>query len=268
MKLLQQLSPEEDSKTYSKFFYQTAAIPEINTPITKLSENDFKVKREEINLLLTDKYSLIKDGYYRNKDGSFYVSALTQMPGVTVEMLHWWFWWHCQEPLRYKLWFPKMHYNVQYKYKGDFFDLNKTHYEKLCNSAHFVTEDIGTGPEKLVIKFMSPNDFGFDLSTKKNDYGTAICARVGSASRKVWFTDMCHFVKKNHEGVEMRSLFWIGNNIQSMSKTLNFINLFANLPFIKKKAIPSNTGAKMFEHCTQEYYNLASFLPALYTQER
>ena len=39
-------------------------------------------------------------GYKPFPDGSWLVAMICPMPGITKEMIDWWFWWHCQDNLR------------------------------------------------------------------------------------------------------------------------------------------------------------------------
>ena len=68
---------------------------------------------------------------------------LTPMPGATVEMIDWWFAWHPLLPLRYKLWNPGYHFDLQ---------INETDRKRLTDKtipirernwgcSHLVTED-------------------------------------------------------------------------------------------------------------------------------
>jgi len=222
-------------------------IPQINREILeKDKEIPFEklLKIENKNKLLEVGYLDAENGFYHFEDGSAYAAVLTPMPKVTVEMIDWWFWWHAK-------------------------DESKTYRERLHLSTHFVTENIGTGKEKIIIDFMSPEEFGFYPSNLKieNDE-TIICAKVGSFSKRSWHTKMCHAVRKINDGIEMRSRFWIGKEIKRMDKFgENIINSVLNKPFVKKKLIPKNIGRYMFHHCTQEYNNLASILPEIFKEE-
>jgi len=152
-------------------------------------------------------------------------------------------------------------------FKGSYHDESKTYRERLHISSHLVTEDVGVGKERILIDFMHPSKFGFDPNHLNSDNETIICARVGSPQRGVWGTEMCHFVRKTTDGVEMRSRFWIGNKIYRMgglAKT--FFNSILNKPFMKKRIIPKEIGVKMFHHCSQEYHNLSEILPGLYDE--
>ena len=134
-------------------------------------------------------------------------------------------------------------------------------------SSHLVTEDVGLGKDKILIDFMHPGKFGYD-SQKLNSDNTIICARVGSPEKSVWGTEMCHFVRKAGQGVEMRSRFWIGHNVERMSGfAKGLLNTILNRPSVKRKLIPKGVGKAMFYHCSQEYHNLADILPQVYQEE-
>jgi len=134
---------------------------------------------------------------------------------------------------------------------------------------HIVTEDIGTGKDKIVINFMSPEEFGFDRNQLKSEKDlTIICAKVGDISKRVWHTRMCHAVRKVEQGVEMRSRFWMAQKVERMDKFgQKFLNSILNKPFVKKKLLPKDLGKHMYYHCTQEYNNLGEILPELFKEE-
>lgn len=226
---------------------------------------DLVLSRGEVNQLFEAGYLEGENGFVLLDDGSTYVSVLTKMPKVTIEMIDWWFWWHAKEGARYQIWYPDMHFDINADFQGSYDDETKSYRERLYLSAHLVTEDVGLGKDKILIDFMHPTEFGFDKN-KLNDSVTIICARVGSPEKGVWGTEMCHFVRTTDEGVEMRSRFWIGNKVYRM-KGLSFLNVILNTPFVKKKLIPKNVGIKMFHHCSQEYHNLADILPQVYKEE-
>ena len=227
------------------------------------------LKLEDINHLLQADYLDRENGFHHFADGSVYVAALTNMPRVSIEMIDWWFWWHAAEDVRYQIWYPKMHFTIAADFQGYYNDNTKSYRERLHLSRHLVTEDIGTGKEKILIDFMSPTEFGFDARQLDPEKETIICARVGSPDRGVWGTKMCHVVRMTNDGVEMRSRFWIGHDIQRMGGfAQQLLNSILNKPFVKRKLLPKNLGKAMFHHCSQEYSNLAEFLPQLYQEEK
>jgi len=158
--------------------------------------------RTAVNKLLNAGYLECESGHHLNEDGSHYVTVLTKIPGVTLDMIDWWFWWHPAEGVRYQIWYPEMHYDTECDFGGHYDDESKTYRERLHLSTHFVTEDIGIGKDKLTIDFMSPSDFGYDANKLNPDKETIICARVGSPKTGMWGVEMCHFVRVTDDGVE------------------------------------------------------------------
>lgn len=258
--------------SYSKYLQKpNAQMPKSHVAILErgkeINANSI-LNRKAINRLFESGYLDCEDGFCRLEDGSTYVSVLTQMPKVSIDMIDWWFWWHAAEGLRYQIWYPEMHFDISSDFGGHYEDDSKSYSERLHLSAHLVTEDVGVGKDKILIDFMHPTDFGFDSNKLNADQTTIICARVGSPSRGVWGTEMCHFVRTVEQGVEMRSRFWIGNKVQRMGGFGQAIlNAILNQPFVKRKLIPKSIGKSMFHHCSQEYHNLAEFLPELYQEE-
>ncbi|MEM1576009.1 MAG: hypothetical protein QXT98_00675 [Archaeoglobaceae archaeon] len=211
----------------------------------------------EKDKLLEEGYHLFENGFHHFKDGSAYVACLTKMPKVSIEMLYWWFWWHSKEGIRYRIWYPEKHFDVHTDSTG---------------FTHYVTEDIGTGKQKLIIQFLTPLKFGFDTKKLENvdfDKVAIICARVGikRAWFTVWHTKMCHFVRKAQEGVELRSRFWIGERLEVEGFGGKILSWLLNRPIIKRRVIPRDVGKHMFHHCAQEYHNLSEILPEIYNEE-
>lgn len=248
-----------------------APIPERHQKILQSKQpisSNGALKRQDVNSLFNEGYLPIEDGYCRLENGSMYTSVLTKMPGVTLDMINWWFWWHAAEPVRYRLWYPDMHFDNSTDFGGYYDDDSKSYAERLHLSKHLVTEDVGMGSEEILIDFYDPIDFGFDKSKLDLKKVTIICAKVGSPSKGLQFVDMCHFVRVTDDGVEMRSRFWMGHHIEKMSGVgKGFVRTVLNKPFIKRNLIPEKAGYHMFQHCSQEYHNLGSLLPQLYSEE-
>lgn len=260
-------------KKFEKYLNrENSPMPKEHVEILERGEEltaDLVLQRTEINKLFNEGYLESESGFRRNEDGSVYVTVLTQMPKVSTEMLDWWFWWHAKEGVRYQIWYPDMHYDINADFQGHYEDESKTYRQRLHLSKHLVREDVGLGKDKILIDFMHPSDFGFDQVKLDVHRGTIICARVASPEKGVWGTEMCHFVRGTAEGVEMRSRFWIGNKIARMGGFgQKFINSILNKPFVKRKLIPNAITTAMFHHCSQEYHNLADILPELYKQEK
>lgn len=258
--------------SYTKYLSSpNASIPKEHSDILEKGQEmtpDVVLPRTDINKLLDTGYLAGESGFHRAMDGSTYVSVLTKMPKVSIDMIDWWFWWHAAEGSRYQIWYPDMHFDISADFGGHYHDESKTYRERLHLSNHLVTEDVGVGKDKILIDFMSPGEFGFDESRLHPEKVTVICARVGSPDKGVWGTEMCHFVRTTTEGVEMRSRFWIGHKVYRMGGIAqSLLNTILNKPFVKRKLLPKNIGIKMFHHCSQEYHNLAVLLPQLFLEE-
>jgi hypothetical protein len=218
----QPLSPEEEQKSYSKYYYMETPAPDpalIDSAISKPLDPADALKMSDINDLLKPGYLASERGYCFFPDGSGYVSVLTQMPGATVEMMDWWFAWHPLHPLRYKLWNPDDHFDLQ---------INETDRKRLTDSSipvrernwgctHLVTEDCslpgspGAGARTFPIRFNSPAEAGFDIS-RFNGSATAICSTRETGG-------MVHFARKTPAGIELRTRFWFPPNMPEMMLT-------------------------------------------------
>jgi hypothetical protein len=249
---------EEADLDYEKYLLrENTSLPEIHREILKKGEDipqEGVLRFTEKDRLLDPGYMPFENGFCHFEDGSAYVACLTKMFGVKIEMLYWWFQWYARSGIRYRIWYPENHFDA---------------YTDSAGFTHYVTEDVGAGKQKLIIHFMTPAEFGFDKEKlKKVDFGRVaiICAEVGVAIplHVVWHTKMCHMAREIDGGIELRSRFWIGEEIRVKGPLGKFFNLLLNKPSVKRKIIPKNIGKHMFHHCAQEYHNLAEILPEIY----
>ncbi|PKF74850.1 hypothetical protein CW752_07035 [Chryseobacterium sp. PMSZPI] len=172
-------------------------------------------------------------------DGTGYVSSILEMKGVTPEMFDWWFTWHQLDPLRYKIWDHYVHYDVAVgkKERETLLSDRIPIHEKNWEVTHLINEDIGMGAADINIKFVSPEEFGFDMSQfKEPNVGTAICAKG--------FINMVHFVRRTKNGIELRSRFWLSKELNPTNNALRGLNY----------------------HALEEYTNLEKILPMLYKE--
>ena len=77
------------------------------------------------------------------------------MPGVTAEMVDWWFDWHPREPIRYRVWHPLAH--VSNSLEPPAVPGAKPHW----GAIHHPVEDVGVGVAHARISFMRPTEIGF-----------------------------------------------------------------------------------------------------------
>ena len=84
--------------------------------------------------------------------------------------------------------------------------------EKTWGTVHVVREDIGPGPDDLVLEFRYPHELGYDESK----VGTPACAAMmcanghGPVPGQGVAAIMTHMVREIPGGIELRSRFWIG----------------------------------------------------------
>lgn len=234
------LSQEEKGKRLARYFEIPMAKPRqehVDILAKGSIDPSLALPFERLNDLLKPGYLDSEIGYCVFPNGDGYLSSMVQMPNVTANMLDWWFCWHPLDSLRYKIWNPKAHYSVVVD------DVNRNHllntdipmHERPWGTKNVVNEDIGVGPMKIEIGFISPFDMGFD---KERFYQGAETAFCGDTDNK-----MVHIARKlEGGGIELRSRFW--------SQTPIPVNILKELAF----------------HNLEEYTHLANILPALYEE--
>lgn len=207
----------------------------------------------EARSLLENDYLEVETGHGLTSDNMHHVAASTYMPGVTGDMIDWWFGYiHTTE--QYKLWHPTDHVFSDWEGPRE----NKSEY---IGGHHLVHEYIGGALCKLKISFKDPGVFfGNDWKEKfrLRNYGTAICARIGSwdpETGKVEYSgNLIHLIKNEPHGCRMRSRFWLGD-IEGASANVG-------------DKVPEFMTSGLMKHATEEMAILASKLPALYEKYR
>lgn len=260
------LSEKDQQAPYAHFYHRQSA--KINASVLESIRNGDHRPADALafdnkNDLLQPAYLPIENGHCRLRDGSFFVAVRTEMPNVTGEMIDWWFDWHPHDALRYRIWFPETHFGTRFQRDQECAagDLPYWH------TTHFPVEDIGLGVEEVIIRFVPPSEFGFDVDRfEESDIETIVCGYVGSVGRRMTeHTRMCHLVRRFEGGVEMRSRFWMGAEVKFHpfigSSVLEYL---VNNKIARRMLMPSKTGLCMAFHCAQEYSNLGEILPELF----
>lgn len=265
-----ELSPEERLKPYSKYFYLTPAAPapEKLAAMEHPLDPSLALPIERLNDLLNPGYLPAELGWCVLPNGAAYVANATAMPGVTVEMMNWWFAWHGLESLRYKIWFPEGHYGISMsdQDRAKVLDPKLSLVQKFQGLTHHVVENIGGGPADIAIHFLTPEDAGFDMSRFKPPFiGTLIAANGLSRPRNAppaippAPAFMCHTVREIAGGVELRTRFWMGYHMIERQPRLLLP------PGIR---IPEFVPKGLAIHNAHEYTNLAALLPRIYAEQR
>lgn len=189
-------------------------------------------------------------GFTRLPNDDYLVSMICPMPGVTAEMVDWWFWWHPQNKLRYQLWYPGEHFSNGYA-KKDRAYFSAPQLPAFQPNTQYPVERIGGIKMPLVIDFVSPETFGFDRSLMKQAHvATIVCGHVGAYRGLIQHTEMAHTFFQKENGLFLVSRFWLGKRLKN--------------PLIRKFMLTDETARGMATHCCIEYRNFARIVPELY----
>lgn len=253
-----ELTEKEREKSYAKYFNMPYP-PVAEETLAQMAESmdpAFALPLENLNDLLKPGYLPREVGYCMMPDGSGYVSSYVKMPGVTREMIEWWFAWHGMESLRYKIWDPDDHYeaHVSKQHLKQRLNPELSLCEKNWNTSDFVLENVGDGTSALRISFRSPESFGFDMEEFNKQKVTAICAHSGPPNWDIPRTTFVHFAREIEGGIELRTRFWLGWMI------VNKKPIRTDFQFDIRRV------AGLAKHSPKEYTRLASILPQLYAE--
>jgi hypothetical protein len=258
-----ELTSEEKKKPYAKYFYkELAEIPaadleKVNAgPVDSLKATTIHNRGD----IMKPGYLDVETGYTVMPDGSGFAATSVKMPGVTPEMLDWWFNWHPLEGLRYALWCPVAHTDISVKTPAQHLDSSGVALkERNYGSKHYPVEGFNVqGADTIRIEFMSPEDFDLDISMfKEPGISRAYCANVIIDALNIPFNVFFHAVREVDGGIEYRSRYWIGYTMKSGCP----VRPKLPMPYKMKDLARNNC-----LHSLTEYNNLASFLPQLYKE--
>jgi hypothetical protein len=271
MARLRDLTPEETTRPYAKYFYYEPAT--IAPELAPYYAEPLRIDPSRI-LPIEDRNDLLQPGYLDDElgycllpNGGAYVAVHNKMPGVSADMVNWWFAWHSLEDMRYMLWWPKDHYAISVS-DGDrakILDSERPMTQRFQGTTHHVVEDIGQGVDELWISFMTPEDFGFDMSRfHAPNVATLVAANVlvkpgeAPADAPGLPVAMCHFIRDIEGGVEFRTRFWMGYQMVDAEPVFM-------LP--EGIRVPESVPRGLFLHNLEEYANLRAILPQLYTEQ-
>jgi hypothetical protein len=112
-------------------------------------------ERSELDRLLDPVPLDAEIGWCTLPDGVAYVAVRTEMPGVSADMVDWWFDWHPRDPIRYRIWFPGAHESISFEAAPS--AAAKRHW----GTIHHPVEDIGLGMDGCGSHFTAPPSSGF-----------------------------------------------------------------------------------------------------------
>ena len=112
--------------------------------------------RTQLDRLLDPAPLAAETGWCTFDDGIGYVAVRTPMPGVTGEMVEWWYMWNSRDPVRYQIWSPGAHDWTHAEEKG-----GPARAKRHWGVVNYPVEDIGLGMSNLRIEFAPPSQLGF-----------------------------------------------------------------------------------------------------------
>jgi hypothetical protein len=219
------------------------------------------LRRDELDRLLDPAPLAVETGRCFLGDGCGYVAVRTPMPGVSGEMVDWWFDWHPRDPDRYRLWHPPAHRDNSVE--PPVLPGAKAHW----GSVHHPVEDVGTGVVHARIAFVPPTELGFSTDAVEDPaVGTIVCGWVGDDRRRLRHSAMAHVFLVEGDGLVLRSHFWLGAAIRpylpaALATPLGGV---LNNRATRRLSLPRQLPESLGRHCAEEYANLAVLLPELY----
>lgn len=251
----------------SKSYYKYYELGIENLTLEQLDYVAHSKGRTEDALELCDRNEIfdptkqVKMGYYPLKNGGLLVAGNISMPGVTADMLYWWWAWHGLEPLRYAIWDCEDHFDVVMNEEGRAraLDPNVPLTEKTWGATHTVQESVGGPADEIVIMFKDPAELGFDTSKLgTEDCEFMVCANALMGSMKVPVV-MAEYARKVDGVMTFHARFWVGYHI---------IDGQARYLLPPEVNLPEEVAMGLEAHNIKEFTNLAKILPSVYAEEK
>ncbi|OFW59573.1 MAG: hydrolase [Actinobacteria bacterium RBG_16_64_13] len=223
---------------------------------------------EEINRLL-DPEALergVEIGWCNLPNGAGFIANKIFYPGVTADMIDWWFAWHPLEDLRYRIWYPPQHGGIMLSPidRARILDPAVPNREKNWGVVHNVTENCDCGMENVDISFRSPADMGFDMER----FSKVIATFAGGAGWAVAVEKcdlsitapaiMCHVFYDAPGGLIHRTRFWMGYRFTEEGRP--------ELSLPPGVAVPAEAVQGLARHNVKEFTRFGDFLPRIYKE--
>ena len=202
-------------------------------------------------------------GWCALADGCGYVAMRTEMPGVTGEMVDWWFDWHPHDPVRYRVWHPLAHERNSVEPAAEAGE------KAYWGTVHHPVEDIGLGTVHARIAFHRPEILGFSAGVLDRPGVAAIVGGfAGDDRRRMQHTKMIHVFLTSNGGLVLRSRFWLGSALRPYAPEplAGLAARVLNRPGVRRRLVPAAAPRALARHCAEEYANLAALLPELHEQ--
>ncbi|MFR1724525.1 DAPG hydrolase family protein [Emergencia timonensis] len=260
------LNEIEKKRAYAKYYTEQMAKPNPEQMAKLLKgpmDAGLAIYPQEAAKLLVPGYMEGETGYCIMENGAGYLAVNNKFPGVTLDMIKWWFAWHPLEQARYRIWNPYCHQSVAVSDQDREKILNPDIpvENKIADVVHFVMEDIGGGMEDVVIHFRPTEELGFSKEALAAQHAYIIggYGLTENRARPTGKTPaiMMHYYRETEDGIESRTRFWLGYRIIKGQPV-------CVLPEGAK--VPEFVPMGLALHNVEEFSHLASFLPQLYRE--
>jgi hypothetical protein len=265
---LPELTPEEQARPFAKYLFEEMPQPGpahmalMDSPCDPVKA----ISPEQINDLLNPGDLDVEIGWCNLPNGAGFIANKMVYPGVTAEMVDWWFAWHPLEDLRYRIWYPPQHGGIMLSPEGRkrLLDSSIPLAERNWGVVHHVTENCDCGMENIDINFLSPQDFGFDMSRWKKPnvatfaggFGWAVSVNKNDESITAPAL-MCHIFRETPAGLEHRTRFWMGYRM-SCGKPESTLPPGIQVPAVAIQGLA--------RHNVKEFTRFGDFLPRIYQE--
>jgi phloretin hydrolase len=216
----------------------------------------------EIDRLLDPAPLPVEVGWCFRADQTGYVAVRTAMPGVSAEMVEWWFDWHPRAD-RYRIWHPLAHTDNSVEPPP------APGVKRHWGAVHHPVEDVGTGKVRARIAFGPPTAIGFSTDALDDPaVATIVCGFVGDDTRRLRHSAMAHVFLAEGDGVVLRSHFWLGAAVRPYlpAPLAAPLGWALNNPLVRRASLPRELPRALATHCAEEYANLGALLPELYSR--
>lgn len=264
------LTPEEQARPFAKYYFEDIKQPDPAhyAAMEQPMDPSKSFGPEEINRLL-DVEELEKGvevGWCWRPDGSGYIANKIFYPGVTAEMIDWWFAWHPLEDLRYRIWYPPQHGGIHLSPmdRARILDPNVPNREKNWGVTHHVIENCDAGMDSIDITFQSPERMGFDMKR----FNKVVATMAGGMGWQVPVerndetitapATMCHLFYEVPGGIMHRTRFWMGVRLLPEG------GYECILPAGIK--VPQEAVQGLARHNVKEFTRFGDFLPRIYKE--
>lgn len=221
---------------------------------------------DRVNDLLNPGDLAVEIGWCILPNGTGFIANRMVYPGVTAEMIDWWFAWHTLEDLRYRIWYPPQHAGIMISpaSRARILDPNIPLAQKNWGVVHHVTENCDNGMDNIDIRFMSPQEFGFDMSRWKRPHVATFAGGEGWAVAVERSDEsitapalMCHIFREVPGGLEHRTRFWMGWRFSQGRPE-------STLP--PGVRVPTEAVQGLARHNVKEFTRFKTFLPRIHAE--